>query len=68
MTTQQHNAIANVEAQHEAQRFQAEQAGREVAELDAYSVLLAIEVKLSEGRIDEARAMAAEYRKSKKGN
>ena len=68
MTTQQHNAIAKVEAQHEAQRFQAEQAAREVAELDAYSVLLAIEVKLSEGRIDEAKAMAAEYRKSKRSN
>ena len=68
MTTQQHIVIAHIEAQHEAQRFQAEQAPREQAELDAVSVLIAIEVKLSEGRLEEAKAMAAEYRKSKRSN
>lgn len=68
MTTQQLNAIKHVEAGHEAERFQAEQAPRESAEMDALSVLLAIEVKLAEGRIEEARQMAAEYRKSKRSN
>lgn len=66
MTTQQHIVIAHIEAQHEAERFSADQAAREVAELDAVSVLYAIEVKLSEGRIEEARAMAAAYRASKR--
>lgn len=68
MTAQQHNVIAHIEAQHEAQRFQADQAAREVAELDAVSVLYAVEVKMQEGRIDEAKAIVAAYRASKKGN
>lgn len=50
----------------EAQRFIARQASREVAELDPRAVLVAIEVKLSEGRVDEARALANEYRASRK--
>jgi hypothetical protein len=62
MTTQQANTIKHIEAQHEAERFTASQASREQPELDAYSVLLAIEVKLAEGRIEEAKAMAVEYR------
>lgn len=68
MTSQQRKTIQHIEAKHEAQRFAAEQAPREQPELDALSVLLAIEVKLAEGRIEEARAMAAEYRASKRSN
>lgn len=68
MTAQQTKTIRDINAKDEAQRFLAEQAAREVSELDAYSVLLAIEVKLSEGRTDEARAMAQAWRESKKGN
>lgn len=67
MTTAQRTTIAHIEASLEAQRFQAEQAARDVAELDAVSVLYAVEVKLSEGRTDEARAMVAAWRKSQKG-
>lgn len=66
MTTQQHITIAHIEAQHEAQRFEASQVSREQAELDARAVLIAIEVKLAEGNIDAARALAAEYRASKR--
>ena len=68
MTTQQRTTIAHIEAQHEAQRFAADQAGRETSELDPRAVLIAIEVKLAEGRIDEARALANEYRASKKAS
>jgi hypothetical protein len=66
MTTQQAKVIRNIEAQHEAQRFNAEQAARE-AELDAVSVLYAVQVKIAEGRIEEARAMVEAYRASQKG-
>ncbi len=48
--------------QLEAQRFTASQASREVAQLDARAVLIAIEVKLAEGNIDAARAIAAEWK------
>ncbi len=67
MTRNQAATIARIEAQHEAQRFAASQAPRD-AELDAYSVLLAVEVKISEGRIEEAKAMVEAYRRSQKGN
>ena len=68
MTQQQRTTIAHINAQHEAQRFQADQASREVGELDAVAVLYAVEVKIAEGRIDEARALVAAYRNSKRGN
>jgi hypothetical protein len=68
MTTQQRITIQHIEQQHEAQRFAAEQAAREVAQLDAVSVLYAVEVKIAEGRIDEAKAMVEAYRKSQKGS
>lgn len=54
--------------QLEAQRWNASQAGRDVAELDAVSVLIAVEVKLAEGRTEEARAMVQAWRASQKGN
>jgi len=66
MTTQQHIAIQHIEAGHEAERFAAAQAPREAAELDAVSVLYAVQAKLDAGLIEEARAMVAEYRKSKR--
>lgn len=65
MTTQQINAIANVQASHEAQRFQAEQAGREQAQLIEESVIIAVQVKIEEGRIAEARQMWLDYKRSK---
>jgi hypothetical protein len=64
MTAQQHNAIKKVEAGHEAERFTADQAAREATQLDAVSVFYAVQVKISEGRIDEARAIVAAYRAS----
>jgi hypothetical protein len=72
MTTQQRNTIAHIEATHEAQRFEAAQAARDVAELDAVAVLIAVEVKMQEGRIEEgrieeARALVAMWRASKGG-
>lgn len=65
MTANQHRTINQVNAQLEAQRFTASQAARDVAELDAVAVLIAVEVKLAEGRIEEAKAMVAQYRASK---
>jgi hypothetical protein len=62
MTTQQHNAIAHIEAQHEAQRFQAEQAGREVAELDVRSVYYVVKAKIEAGLIDEAKAIVKAWK------
>ena len=68
MTTQQAKVIRNIEDAHAAERFTAAQAAREVAELDARSVWIAVQVKIAEGRMDEAEAMVAAWRASKKGN
>ena len=65
MTTAQRTTIAQIEATHEAERFTASQAAREVAQLDPRSVLVAIQVKLDEGRYDEAKQMYLDW---KKGN
>lgn len=65
MTAQQAKTITHINEALEAQRYTASQASREVAQMDAYSVLLAVEVKLSEGRIDEAKAMVKAYREGK---
>jgi hypothetical protein len=62
MTTQQRITIAQIEAQHEAERFSADQAAREVAQLDPRSVLIAIQVKLAEGNIEAARQIAAQWK------
>ena len=62
MTSQQRTTIAHIEAQHEAQRFTADQAAREVAELDVVSVLIAVQVKIGEGRIDEAKAIVKAWK------
>ena len=51
------------DAQQEAQRFNAAQAGRESAQLDPRSVLLVVKAKIAAGRIDEAKAIVAAYRK-----
>lgn len=68
MTAQQAKTIAHIEAQHEAERFEASQAAREVAQLDELSVILACQVKISEGRIEIARQMWLEYKASKRSN
>lgn len=68
MTSQQRQTITHINEDMATERWLAEQAAREVAELDAYSVLLAVEVKISEGRIEEAKAMVAAYRASKRSN
>ena len=65
MTTQQRTTIAHIEAQHEAQRFEASQASREQAQLIEESVVIAVQVKIEEGRIEEARQMWLEYKRSK---
>lgn len=51
--------------QQEAQRFTAQQASREQAKLDPCCLLIAIKVKLAEGRYDEAKQMYLDW---KKGN
>ena len=64
MTTQQSKAIQTVLEGLAAERFTADQAAREVSELDAVSVYYAVQVKIAEGRIDEARAIVAAWRTS----
>jgi hypothetical protein len=64
MTTQQTNAIKTVLEGLAAERFTADQAARDAAELDAVSVYYAVQVKLAEGRIEEARAIVAAWRTS----
>ena len=55
----------NNDEQQEAQRFAASQAAREVAHLDPRSVLIAIQVKIAEGRMDIARQMYEDWKASK---
>jgi hypothetical protein len=66
MTSQQHRTIQKINAAHEAERFTASQASREVAELDVLSVYYVIKAHIEAGRIEEAKAIAAEYRKGTK--
>jgi hypothetical protein len=68
MTTQQAKTIQRIEAAHEAQRFEAQQAGRASAELDVVSVLYVVQAKIEAGLIDEAKAIVAAYRASQKAN
>jgi len=68
MTAQQTQTIRNINDQIEADCWIASQAAREVAEMDAVSVLYAVEVKIGEGRIELAKAMVEAFRKSQKGN
>lgn len=49
-----------------AQRFTAEEAAREQAELDPRSVLLAVKQWMANGEIERARAYVAEYKKGLK--
>jgi len=65
MTRQQAQTIQHIEAQHEAQRFEASQASREVAQLIEEAVIIAVQVKLNEGNIEAARAIWRAYREGK---
>lgn len=68
MTRQQLTTIRRIHDADEAQRFEAQQASREQAELDPRSVLLtALELR-AQGREDEARRLVAEWRQSKRSN
>lgn len=62
MTAQQTNVIKHINDQHEAQRFIASQASRDVAELDVRSVLLVVKAKIEAGRIDEAKAIVKQWK------
>lgn len=66
MTTQQHITIAHIEAQHEAERWEASQVSREVAELDVLSVYYVVKAKMDAGLVDEAKAIVAEWKKGSK--
>ncbi len=68
MTAQQHITINHIQAQLEAERFEAEQASREVAELDVVSVYYVVQAKIEAGLIEEAKAIVQAYRASKGGN
>jgi hypothetical protein len=49
-----------------AQRYAADEAGREQAALDPRSVLLAVKQWIANGEIERARAYVAEYKKGLK--
>lgn len=68
MTSQQRITIAHIEAAHEAERFEASQAAREVAELDVLSVYYVVKARIAAGRIEEAKAIVTAYRASKGSN
>lgn len=62
MTTQQHITIQRINDQHEAERFEAAQVAREVAELDVRSVLLVVEAKIEAGLVEEAKAIVKAWK------
>ena len=66
MTTQQQRTIQRIHDAHAAERFQADQAARELATMDELSVAIACEVLINQGRTDEARAMWRAYRDAQK--
>lgn len=68
MTAQQTKVITAITEQLDADRWAASQAARDVAQMDAVSVLYAVQIKISEGRIAEARAMVEAYRASQRSN
>lgn len=60
MTTQQHIQIARIEAQHEAQRFAASQASREVAAQERKNRALEYAGELAQlGRLVESKRVLA---------
>ncbi len=65
MTTAQRITIKHINEADEAQRFIASQASREQAELIEESVIIAVQVKIAEGRMAEARQMWLDYKKGK---
>ena len=66
MTSAQRTTIQRIEDALEAQRFIAAQAARELATMDEFSVALAVQVLVNEGRTNEARAMWRAYRDAQK--
>lgn len=62
MTTQQTKTIRDINDQHAAERFTADQASREVAELDVVSVLLVVKAKIAAGYIAEAKTIVAQWK------
>lgn len=70
MTAQQTRTITAINAKDEAQRVSCELNSRPALtpEQVEENVLIAVQVKIDEGRMDEARAMWRAYRESQKGN
>lgn len=62
MTAQQQRTISHINEDMATERHNADQAGREVAQLDERSVLLVVEAKLAAGRIDEAKAIVKAWK------
>lgn len=62
MTTAQRQTITHINDQIEADCWVASQAARDVAELDARSVLLVVEAKIEAGLVDEAKAIVKEWK------
>jgi len=53
------------DSKDEAQRFEADQAAREAAELDVLSVWYVVEAKLAAGLVEEAKAIVAQWKEGK---
>ena len=62
MTTAQLHTITTITDKLAADRWNAEQAARDVAELDVRSVLLVVEAKLAAGLVDEAKAIVTQWK------
>lgn len=65
MTTAQRQTIAHINTALEAERFSAQQAAREVSQLDVRSVLLVVEAKLAAGLVEEAKAIVKAWKAGK---
>jgi hypothetical protein len=65
MTRQQAATITHINDTMATERFIADQAAREVAQLDPRSVLLVVKAKLADGLVDEAKAIVKAYREGR---
>lgn len=62
MTTAQRATIAHINEDMAAERFEASQASREVAQLDPRSVLETLKQWIANGEVERARAFVAAWK------
>lgn len=62
MTAQQAKTINHINEDMATERHNADQAGREVAQLDVLSVHLVVKAKIEAGLVDEAKAIVKAWK------